>query len=180
MSTKLESLETFYVIDVCAEYISGKIFLRDYIDPCMIEKILQANASFPCNTSSDMYVYTLNPEVREKSEWESIVFLSKECLQEQRTQVTYHGPGGWVNGVFTGKTSEKTIPAPQSIYNYLFGEGGDYEGVSLKEWSSGAAYCVWGGEYDDRVSRALSEFQANQPCQEDIEQYKNLMRKLGV
>ncbi|ABM77045.1 Hypothetical protein P9303_02921 [Prochlorococcus marinus str. MIT 9303] len=44
--------ETFYVQSMAAECDSGYIFLLEdqYVDPLVLNEILEANNSFPCNT----------------------------------------------------------------------------------------------------------------------------------
>ena len=181
MVTALQSLDTFYVVEVCAECISGYIFLSEYIDPCLVDDILQGNAGIPCNTSSDMMIFTTNPEVNQNTDYESVILFEDDDFQEERVQVSYHGPGRWIDGVYVGKTSEKISPAPLTLFNCLFEEGGDYENVSLKHWTSGTACCIWENDiYDNAVSEALSAFSANQSSQEDIAEYKRLKSKLGV
>ena len=76
--------ETFYVQSMAAEYDSGYIFLPEdqYVDPIILNELLEANNSFPCNTTGKMEVWTTNPNLQPKSEWESIDYVSYEDLME--------------------------------------------------------------------------------------------------
>ena len=66
------------------EYDSGYIFLPEdkYVDPIILNEILEANNSFPCNTTGKMEVWTTNPNLQQKSEWECINYVSEEELKE--------------------------------------------------------------------------------------------------
>ena len=69
---------------MAAEYDSGYIFLPEhqYVDPLILNELLEANNSFPCNTTGKMEVWTTNPNLQPKSEWESINYVSDEDLKE--------------------------------------------------------------------------------------------------
>ena len=180
MDNTFKSLETFYIIDVASECLAGSIVMGQYIDPYMVDEILQDNAGIPCNTCGKMQIYTTNPKVKAKTEWEEVNLISDEDLLQEQVQISCHGPGGWVNGVFTGKVTEKKYPPAESLFNYLFGECGDYEGLADKDWSPAIASCSWGSFCDDDVSEALSKFIEEQPSEDDINEYKRLKAKLGV
>jgi hypothetical protein len=180
MDNTFKSLDTFYIIDVAAEYLAGSIAMGKYIDPCMVDEILQNNADIPCNTCGKMQIYTTNPTVKAKTEWEEVTLINEEDLRAEQVQVSYHAPGGWVNGVFTGKVTEKTFPPAETLFNYLFGECGDYEGLADEDWSSTITACSLGAFCDDDVSEALSEFLEDQPSENDINEYMRLKAKLGI
>ena len=76
--------ETFYVQSMAAEYDSGYIFLPEdqYVDPLILDEILEANNSFPCNTTGEMEVWTTNPDLQARSKWECINYVSKDDLKE--------------------------------------------------------------------------------------------------
>ena len=82
MSAK-SKFETFYVQSMAAEYDGGYIFLPEdqYIDPIILNEILEANNSFPCNTTGKMEVWTTNPSLQPKSEWECITYVPKDDLK---------------------------------------------------------------------------------------------------
>ena len=76
--------ETFFVQSMAAEYDSGYIFLPEhqYVDPLILHEILEANNSFPCNTTGVMEVWTTNPDLQTLSKWESMNYVSKDDLKE--------------------------------------------------------------------------------------------------
>ena len=76
--------ETFYVQSMASEFASGHIFLPadQYVDPIVLNEILEATNPFPCNTTGKMEVWTTNPNLQPKSEWESINYVSDEDLKE--------------------------------------------------------------------------------------------------
>ena len=76
--------ETFYVQSMAAEYDSGYIFLPEhqYVDPLILNELLEANNSFPCNTTGEMEVWTTNPDLQARSKWECINYVSKDDLKE--------------------------------------------------------------------------------------------------
>ena len=67
MSAK-SKFETFYVQPMAAEYDSGYIFLPEdqYVDPIILNEILEANNFFPCNTTGKMEVWTTTPTFSRK------------------------------------------------------------------------------------------------------------------
>ena len=76
--------ETFYVQSMAAEYDSGYIFLPEhqYVDPLILNELLEANNSFPCNTTGEMKVWTTNPDLQARSKWECINYVFKDDLKE--------------------------------------------------------------------------------------------------
>ena len=55
--------ETFYVQSKASECDSGYIFLPEdqYVDPIVLNEILEANNSFPCNATGKLEVWTTTP-----------------------------------------------------------------------------------------------------------------------
>ena len=76
--------ETFYVQSIASECDCGEIFLphEKYVNPIVLNEILEANNPFPCNTTGKMEVWTTNPNLQPKSEWECINYVSDEDLKE--------------------------------------------------------------------------------------------------
>ena len=70
--TPKSEFETFYVQSMASECDSGYIFLPadQYVDPIILNEILEANNSFPCNTTVKMEVWTTNPNLLARSKWE--------------------------------------------------------------------------------------------------------------
>ena len=76
--------ETFCVQSMASECDSGYIFLPadQYVDPILLNEILEANNPFPCNTTGKMEVWTTNPDLLARSKWECINYVSEEELKE--------------------------------------------------------------------------------------------------
>ena len=76
--------EAFYIQSMAAEYDSGYIFLPEhqYVDPIVLNELLEANNSFPCNTTGEMEVWTTNPDLQARSKWECINYVSEDDLKE--------------------------------------------------------------------------------------------------
>ena len=76
--------ETFCVQSIASECDSGYIFLPadQYVDPIVLDEILEANNPFPCNTTGKMEVWTTNPDLQARSKWECINYVSKDDLKE--------------------------------------------------------------------------------------------------
>ncbi|WP_186479897.1 hypothetical protein [Synechococcus sp. NOUM97013] len=73
---------------MAAEYDSGYVFLPEhqYVDPLILNELLEANNSFPCNSTGEMEVWTTSPNLQPKSEWECINYVSEEVLKERECQ----------------------------------------------------------------------------------------------
>ena len=58
--------ETFCVQSMASECYSGYIFLPadQYVDPIVLNEILEANNPFSCNTTGEMEVWTTNPDLQ--------------------------------------------------------------------------------------------------------------------
>ena len=52
------------------------------LTPLILNELLEANNSFPCNTTGKMEVWTTNPNLQPKSEWECINYVSNDDLKE--------------------------------------------------------------------------------------------------
>ena len=76
--------ETFYLQSMASECDSGCIILPEdqYINPLILNEILEANNPFPCNTTGKMEVWTTNPDLQARSKWECINYVSKDDLKE--------------------------------------------------------------------------------------------------
>ena len=77
---------------MASECDSGYIFLPEgqHVDPIILNEILEANNSFPCNTTGKMEVWTTNPNLQPKSEWECITYVSKDDLKQWECESLFH------------------------------------------------------------------------------------------
>ena len=151
MSIK-SKLETFYVQSMAAEYDSGYIFLPEdkYVDPLILNEILEANNSFPCNTTGKMEVWTTIPDLQPKSQWESINHVSEEELKE------------W---------------GFESLFDSLIAD--DYAGIG-DSWNPHCLSVSWSHGNQEDVEKAIANFLDAAHSQADIEEYKRLKAKLGL
>ena len=76
--------ETFYVQSIASEGDGGYILLPEdqYVDPLVLNEILEANNPFPCNTTGKMEVWTTDPDLKARSKWDSMNYVSKDDLKE--------------------------------------------------------------------------------------------------
>ena len=83
-SSPKSKFETFYVQSIASEFDSGCIFLPadQYVNPFVLNEILEANNSFPANIDGDMEVWTTNPDLQSKSEWECVNYVSEDELEK--------------------------------------------------------------------------------------------------
>ena len=83
-SNSIPKSETFYIQSIASECDCGHILLPEdqYVDPLVLNEILEANNPFPCNTTGKMEVWTTNPALQAKSEWECINYVSEDDLKE--------------------------------------------------------------------------------------------------
>ena len=144
--------ETFYVQSMAAEYDSGYIFLPEhqYVDPLILNELLEENNSFPCNTTGKMEVWTTNPNLQPKSEWERITYVSKDDLKQWECESLFH-----------------------SLIS------GDYEGIG-DSWNPSFLSVTWSDGDQEAVKEAISNYLDAAPLQADIDEYKRLKAKLGL
>ena len=144
--------EAFYVQSMAAEYDSGYIFLPEdqYVDPLILDEILEVNNSFPCNTTGKMEVWTTNPNLQPKSEWECITYVSKDDLKQWECESLFH-----------------------SLIS------GDYEGIG-DSWKPRFLSVSWSEGNQEDVEKAIADYLDAAPSQADIDEYKRLKAKLGL
>ena len=144
--------ETFYVQSMAAEYDSGYIFLPEdkYVDPIILNEILEANNSFPCNTTGKMEVWTTNLNLQPKSELECITYVSKDDLKQWECESLFH-----------------------SLIS------GDYEGIG-DSWKPRFLSVSWSEGNQEDVEKAIADYLDAAPSQADIDEYKRLKAKLGL
>ena len=67
--TAKSKFETFYIQSMASECDSGEIFLPEdqYVNPLVLNELLEANNSLPCNTTGEMEVWTTNPDLQARS-----------------------------------------------------------------------------------------------------------------
>ena len=144
--------ETFYVQSMAAEYDSGYIFLPEdqYIDPIILNEILEANNSFPCNTTGKMEVWTTNPNLQPKSEWECINYVSNDDLKEWQCD---------------------------TLFDSLIES--DYAGIG-DGWNARSLSVTWSDGDQEDVEEAICNYLDAAPSQADVDEYKRLKAKLAL
>lgn len=144
--------EIFYLQSMASESDTGCIFLLagQYVDPLILNEILEANNPFPCNTTGKMLAWTTNPDLQPKSEWESINHVSEEELKE------------W---------------GFESLFDSLIAD--DYAGIG-DSWNPHCLSVSWSEGNQEDVEKAISDYLDAAPSQADIDEYKRLKAKLGL
>jgi hypothetical protein len=152
------SLDTFYILDIASKFDFGHIIMGEYIPPDVLNDTVTMCASHSTKTSANLKIYTTNHSITCQTDHEEIVYVSPRDLKEETTQVFLNGPGHWVDGVFTGETTTMISPAPENLFNYLFGEGGEYEDLACEDWSSRTVSCILGGNSEADLEEAIQNY----------------------
>ena len=144
--------ETFYVQFMASECDSGYIFLPadQYIDPIILNEILEANNPFPCNTTGKMEVWTTNPDLQAKSEYECVNYVSEDDLKEWECQTLFDS---LIEGEYAG-----------------IGDG----------WNPRFLSVTWSDGDQEDVEEAISNHLDAASSQADLDEYKRLKAKLGL
>ena len=150
--TAKSKFETFYVQPMATECDSGEIFLPQdqCVDPLILNEILKTYNSFPCTIAGDMEVWTTNPDLQSKSEWESVNYVSEEKLKE------------W---------------GFESLFDSLISD--DYAGIG-DSWNPHCLSVSWSHGNQEDVEKAIANFLDAAHPQADIDEYKRLKAKLGL
>jgi len=152
------SLETFYIIDIASKFDSGHIIMGEYIPQDVLEDTVSTCGLYSTKTSGKLMIYTTNHNIAIQTDHEEIFYVSPRDLEEEITQVFYNGPGYWTDGVFIGKTTTKIYPAPKNLFNYLFGEGGEYKDLACEDWSSKTVSCTLGCNSEADLEEAFQNY----------------------
>ena len=144
--------ETFYVQARAFECDSGYIFLPadQYVDPIILNEILEANNPFPCNTTGKMEVWTTNPNLQPKSEWECINYVSSDDLKEWECE---------------------------TLFDLLVES--EYAGIG-DGWNPRFLSVTWSDGDQEDVEEAISNHLEAAPSQADVDEYKRLKAKLAL
>ena len=150
----MSKFETFYVQGIASEFDGGFIFLPEklYVDPFILNEILKASNPFDCNTVGDMEVWTTDPSLKAKSDWECINYVSESDLKEWKCE---------------------------SLFESLVTGDGEYTGVG-DDWYPEFLSVTWGNGDQKAVEKAIDNFLSTSPSQADVDDYKRLKTKLGL
>ena len=55
---------------------------KDYLDPSTLNDIIGEHNHFPCNTTGKTEVWTTNPDLKARTQWECINYVSQDDLRE--------------------------------------------------------------------------------------------------
>ena len=144
--------ETFYVQSMAAECDCGEIFLPadQYVNPIVLNEILEATNPFPCNTTGKMEVWTTNPNLQPKSEWECINYVSSDDLKEWECDTLFDS---LIESEYVG-----------------IGDG----------WNPRFLSVTWSDGDQEDVEEAISNHLEASPSQADLDEYKRLKAKLAL
>ena len=69
---------------MAGEYDSGLAFFPEgrYVDSSSLNDILGDHNHFPCNTTGPLEVWTTNPDLKARTQWECINYVSQDDLRE--------------------------------------------------------------------------------------------------
>ena len=151
MTAKSE-FETFYVQSIASECDCGAIFLphEKYVNPIVLNEILESNNPFPCNATGKMEIWTTNPALQAKSEYECVNFVSEDDLKEWECETLF-----------------------DSLVE------GEYAGIG-DSWNPRFLSVTWSDGDQEDVEEAISNHLEAAPSQADLDEYKRLKAKLAL
>ena len=151
MTTK-SKFETFYVQSMASECDSGCIFLSEdqYVEPLVLNEILEANNHFPCNTTGKMEVWTTNPNLLARSKWECINYVSEGDLKKWECE---------------------------TLFDLLVES--EYAGIG-DGWNPRFLSVTWSDGDQEDVEEAISNHLEAAPSQADVDEYQRLKAKLAL
>ena len=82
--TNSASFETYSIQEMAGEFDSGLAFFPEgrYVDSSSLNDILGDHNHFPCNATGALEVWTTNPDLKARTQWECINYVSQEDLRE--------------------------------------------------------------------------------------------------
>ena len=82
--TNSASFETYFIQGIASEFDSGLAFFPEgrYVDSSSLNDIIGDHNHFPCNTTGEMEVWTTNPDLKARTQWECINYVSQDDLRE--------------------------------------------------------------------------------------------------
>ena len=151
MTAKSE-FETFYVQSIASECDCGAIFFphEKYVNPIVLNEILEANNPFPCNATGKMEIWTTNPALQAKSEYECVNFVSEDDLKEWECETLF-----------------------DSLVE------GEYAGIG-DSWNPRFLSVTWSDGDQEDVEEAISNHLDAASSQADVDEYKRLKAKLAL
>jgi hypothetical protein len=80
----LASFETYSIQGIAGEFDSGSAFFPEgiYVDQSTLNDIIGEHNHFPCNTTGKTEVWTNNPDLKARTQWECINYVSQDDLRE--------------------------------------------------------------------------------------------------
>jgi hypothetical protein len=78
------SFETYSIQGMAGDFDSGFAFFPEgkYVDSSTLNDIVGEYNHFPCNTTGKMEVWTTNPDLKARTQWECINYFSQDDLRE--------------------------------------------------------------------------------------------------
>ena len=82
--TNSASFETYSIQGIAGEFDSGLAFFPEgrYVDSSSLNDILGDHNHFPCNATGALEVWTTNPDLKARNQWECINYVSQDDLRE--------------------------------------------------------------------------------------------------
>ena len=82
--TNSVSFETYSIQEIAGEYDSGPAFFPEgrCVDPSTLNDIIGEHNHFPCNTTGKTEVWTNNPALKARTQWECINYVPQDDLRE--------------------------------------------------------------------------------------------------
>lgn len=82
--TSSASSENYFIQGIAGEFDSGFAFFPEgsYGDQSTLHDIIGEHNHFPCNATGKMEVWTNNPALKARTQWECINYVSQDDLRE--------------------------------------------------------------------------------------------------
>ena len=83
LMTSSASSENYFIQGIAGEFDSGFAFFPEgrYVDPSTLNDIIGEHNHFPCNTTGKTEVWTNNPALKARTQWECINYVSQDDLR---------------------------------------------------------------------------------------------------
>ena len=133
----LASLETYCIQEIAGEFDSGFAFFPEgrYVDPSTLNDIIGEHNHFPCNATGKIEVWTNNPALKARTQWECINYVSQDDLR---------------------------VLGCNSLFEFLVSEDGEYYSLGAA-WQPQCLSVTWSDGDQKDVEAAIYEYLDSEP-----------------
>ena len=130
--TSSVSSENYFIQEIAGEFDSRFAFLPEgrCVDPSTLNDIIGEHNHFPCNTTGKAEVWTNNPDLKARTQWECINYVSQDDLRELGCN---------------------------SLFEFLVNEDGEYYSLGTA-WQPNCLSVTWSDGDQKDVEAAIYEY----------------------